>query len=467
MFPPFDEEKAFAVCSSMAADLDLGRLQLVQVTQVSEERAGNGLMLGALVAMDADGREIVLKTVSGLSRSLGIPGGADCALEPLTCSDGSILVPPLVSAAARDKALAANDSKIHALTARIEALASGGDREERKELEAQRARLCRESLVKVYDLYRFHCADGSLRTLDEICAQRGLSLPPTGTGECCAPKLLDYAFARGLRPVSMCELFYGRAAAQKRAGIRYAPCDERCGILLPPMLGLEILYRDEHIIVVNKQSGLLSVPGKVEKDCIVNRLRRLYPCCIEQPAVHRLDMETSGLLVLAFTKEAHRALSRQFEEGAVEKEYVALLDGVLAARGIPARGQSELYFRVDIENRPHQIWDEVHGKRAVTEWQVERVETYHGPVYRDAAGLEHRDVAGRPVTRVRFIPHTGRTHQLRLAAASSHGFGVPIIGDSLYGHCAPGERLMLHARRLSFTHPATGEPMAFFCPAHF
>ncbi len=503
MFPPFDEEPAAEICRKMIEDLDTGRLVLEQVTAVSEERAGNGLMLGALLARDSDGNKVVLKTISGLSRNLREAADAE---EPSRLhaghgesrfSDGSVIVPPLVSAAERDSALEANDAEIHALTRRIEALAAAtaqhaatedkagttalaepaaapdakeepccGESKkleaERKQLEAERAALCRESLAKVYQLYAFHCADGVLRSLNSICKERNISLPPTGTGDCCAPKLLDYAFSHQLQPVSMCEMYYGKPTANKMSGQSYPPCDERCGILLPAMLGLEILYRDEHIIVVNKQSGLLSVPGKIEKDCIVNRVRRLFPHCIEQPAVHRLDMETSGLLVLAFTKEAHRALNRQFEEGSVQKQYVALLDGVLAARGIPAHGTSELYFRVDIENRPHQIWDEVYGKKAVTEWQIIRTETYYAPG-------EQKSVpgAGRPATRVLFTPHTGRTHQLRLASADSHGFGIPIIGDTLYGTCEPGERLMLHAQSLSFTHPATGERMEFYCKAPF
>ena len=167
-------------------------------------------------------------------------------------------------------------------------------------------------------------------------------------------------------------------------------------------------------------------------------------------------METSGLLILAFTKEAHKNLNRQFEDGLVKKQYIALLDGVLAKKGIPEEGQSELYFRLDIDNRPHQIWDEVYGKKAITQWKCLNVEDYTSP-----------DGNRRAVTRVLFIPHTGRTHQLRLASADSHGFGIPIIGDTLYGTCAKGERLMLHAQYISFTHPITGQQMEFNCPAPF
>ena len=167
-------------------------------------------------------------------------------------------------------------------------------------------------------------------------------------------------------------------------------------------------------------------------------------------------METSGLMVLAFTKEAHRVLGRQFEEGTVKKEYVALLDGILSKKGIEPCGVMELYFRLDVENRPHQIWDEVYGKKVVTEWKLLDVEYYVPP-----SGKR------RAVTRVLFIPHTGRTHQLRLASSDSHGFATPIIGDTLYGNCEAGERLMLHAQKLSVVHPVTQKVMTFECKAPF
>ena len=289
---------------------------------------------------------------------------------------------------------------------------------------------------------------------------------PTGTGDGCAPKRLNSAVKNSLVPLSMAEtkihfVLNGKTAQIEHTGKKpefYPPCDSRCSLILPAILGLEILYRDSDIIVVNKQSGVLSVPGRgpEKQDCIVNRVKKLFPDCIEQPSVHRLDMETSGLLVLAFTKEAHRELNRQFEAREVHKKYIALIDGILAKKGIEKSGTMELFFRLDIENRPHQIWDRENGKSAVTQWQIENVEYYTAP-----------DKSRRPATRVTFIPHTGRTHQLRLAAADSHGFGLPIIGDTLYGHCEKGERLLLHASELSFTHPRTKQKMDFLCPPEF
>lgn len=446
MFPPFPEDEALAVCRDMCAQLQDGILELRELTKASVERAGQGIMLGAAICSDKSGKRIILKTISGIRNELRpAPGLRD---------PDSVYVPPIVGLDAVNAALKANDKEIHRLTAdikRLKALRKRSDgrfenpSEEETQLIRCRARLTAQSLEKVYALYSFACADGKTRSLNSIC---GGKLPPTGTGDCAAPKLLHYAFSHGLTPVSMAEVFYGGGTAHKICGKSYPPCDERCALILPAMLGLNIVYRDKDIIVVNKPAGLLSVPGRGEdkQDCIVNRVRRLFPHCIAQPAVHRLDMETSGLMLLAFTAEAHRRLSRQFEEGLVKKTYIALLDGEILEKS----GRMELYFRLDIENRPHQIWDAEHGKKALTEWQNLGTEAYIAP-----------DGSARRVTRVLFTPLTGRTHQLRLVSADKHGFGIPIIGDSLYGTRADGERLMLHAKTLEFTHPITGQRMRF------
>ena len=162
-------------------------------------------------------------------------------------------------------------------------------------------------------------------------------------------------------------------------------------------------------------------------------------------------METSGILVLALTDDAHRNLSRQFEEGSVKKQYEAVLDGIPECIKKGARnGRLELPFRLDVENRPRQIYDEVYGKIGITDWEFLRYEK-----------------GGR--VRLLYTPHTGRTHQLRLHSADEHGLGVPIVGDTLYGKSASSvhERLLLHARILEFTHPITGERMSFTNPAPF
>lgn len=440
MFPPFDEALAFKYCKEIISLLEEKKLSLVYTTEkISAERFANGIMIGVLVAKNSAQENKIFFTVSGISRK--IEGKFQDA----------IFVEPIVSSKKIMSALQKNDKEIHLLTEKLKVCS----KDDVQELQLRRSSLTSESLEKVHELYSFYCFDGKNRSLKQICKNR---LPPTGTGDCCAPKLLNFAFKNNLTPLSMCEVFYGKSTENKVSDCKYSPCDERCGLILPEILGLKILYRDNDLIVVNKQSGLLSVPGRgpEKQDCIVNRVKKLFPECIEQPSVHRLDMETSGLMILAFTKDAHRNLCRQFEEGLVQKKYVALLDGILAKKGIPQSGTMELYFRLDIENRPHQIWDSVYGKKAITEWKILDVEKYLSP-------LENK----KNVTRVLFIPHTGRTHQLRLASADSHGFGVPIIGDTLYGHCEPDERLMLHSCYIKFTHPSTGKVMEFNCECDF
>lgn len=208
---------------------------------------------------------------------------------------------------------------------------------------------------------------------------------------------------------------------------------------------LNIIHTDPLFVVVDKPSGLLSVPGKgpENQDCVVNRVRARFPDCMEQPSVHRLDMDTSGLLVLAFTAEAHRNLSMQFMDRLVGKRYVALLDGVVEGRG----GQIDLAFRLDPDNRPYHVYDPENGKPGTTRWRK--------------IGVENG------CTRVEFQPLTGRTHQLRLHSAHEKGLGFPIVGDRLYGTgTAPGQ-LKLHASVLRFRHPVSREPLEFISQPPF
>ena len=447
MFPPFPQELARHYCMELISNIEDGSVILKQISQESEERKGHGVMIGALVCVNAAGERVVLHAVSGIS-----------VVPELVEGPAKIIVPPIVSPEEIEQALAKNDKKIHELTDALRPLRQAqGPQEPRgvgepvePHLKEQRTKLTTESLLNVFSLYTFTRFDGKKITLNEIIQAHGGRLPPTGTGDCCAPKLLSYAFEHNLTPISMDEVFYGRDTKNKTNGTSYPPCDERCGYILPYILGLEILYRDSQIIVVNKPSGLLSVPGRTEdkQDCVVNRVKKLFPHCIAQPSVHRLDMETSGLLVLAFTEEAHRNLSRQFEKGTVHKKYVALLDGVFNHNEY--EGELQLKFRLDVDNRPHQIYDEVNGKLGITQWKKEGTELYTAP-----------DGTKRRTTKIIFTPKTGRTHQLRLAASDPHGFGIPIVGDTLYGKCEPGERLMLHAFELEFRHPVSGQAMYF------
>ena len=446
MFPPFPQELARHYCMEFISGIEDGSIILQQISQESEERRGHGVMIGALVCVNAAGERVVLHAVSGISVVPVVPEPVEGHPDP-----HKIIVPPLVSPKEIENVLAKNDKKIHELTEAIAtAVVEPVEGPSKKELQEQRTALTTESLLNVFSLYTFTRFDGKKITLNEIIKEHDGKFPPTGTGDCCAPKLLSYAFEHNLTPISMDEVFYGRDTKNKTNGTSYPPCDERCGYILPYILGLEILYRDSQIIVVNKPSGLLSVPGRTpdKQDCVVNRVKKLFPHCITQPSVHRLDMETSGLLVLAFTEEAHKNLSRQFEEGTVHKKYVALIDGIFNHNEY--QGELQLKFRLDVDNRPHQIYDEENGKLGITQWKKEGTELYTAP-----------DGSKRRTTKIIFTPKTGRTHQLRLAASDPHGFGIPIVGDTLYGHCEPGERLMLHAFELEFKHPVSGEIMKF------
>ncbi|MCI5138389.1 MAG: RluA family pseudouridine synthase, partial [Candidatus Electrothrix sp. AR1] len=188
---------------------------------------------------------------------------------------------------------------------------------------------------------------------------------------------------------------------------------------------LEIIFADQQLVVVNKPGGLLAVPGRGpdKQDSVVSRLKAQFPDAIDQPAVHRLDMATSGLMLLALTTEAHRHLSCQFSQRQVDKIYIALLDGAVTEES----GEIELRFRLDPENRPYQVYDPVQGKNGITRW---RRLALSGTLFGSEA---------RPNTRIEFTPLTGRTHQLRLHAAHPSGLGCPIIGDSLYGSGKMGD----------------------------
>ncbi len=452
MFAPLPQEKAEEFLRNLMNLLDEGKVFLRRISSPSAERENSGVMLGALLCRrpeENDFAEVFAYTVSGSAH----------VIEDAENAAGGVFAGPIVLPELVAGALEPNDAEIHSLTERINSLKATG--QDAGPLRLRREELTTASLKAVHDLYSFMCWDGKKRSLGSICQKRiPGKLPPTGTGDCCAPKLLDWCYRNGMVPESMCEMYYGNPSAERKSGTIYPPCDQRCGLLLPEMMGLEILYRDESICVVNKQSGLLSVPGRgIEKlDSVETRFLQMFGSKVEpvKPSVHRLDMETSGIMILAFTREAHRKMNMAFEQGLCQKEYVAVLDGILPAMGIEKTGVMELYFRLDVDNRPHQIWDEVHGKKAVTEWEILDVEKYMAP-----------DGVVRNCTRVRFIPHTGRTHQLRLASADSHGFGVPIVGDTLYGHCQEGERLLLHAKKITFPHPVTGEKVTIECTEPF
>ena len=279
--------------------------------------------------------------------------------------------------------------------------------------------------------------------------------PPAGSGECAAPKLLQYAFANNLTPITMAEFWWGSApnAAVRQHKNYYPACQGRCKPILTHMLAntemeanlllenlsekqdLEIIYEDDALIVVHKPAEFLSVPGKEIKDSVYTRIKEKYPSATGPLIVHRLDMSTSGVLLLTKTKEANKALQSQFINRTIKKRYVALLDGNLSKNS----GKITLPLRVDLDDRPKQLVDFTYGKPAETDWKIINKEN------------------GK--TRVHFYPITGRTHQLRMHAAHKNGLNTPIVGDDLYGK--KEKRLHLHAEFIEFLHPTTLKKMSF------
>jgi len=299
----------------------------------------------------------------------------------------------------------------------------------------------RECWKEVQKLYSFNCFDGIKRSLCDIFPNS-----PSGTGDCCAPKLLSYAYGLGKKPVSIAEFFYGESTSSHTHLEYYNPCDFRCKELLKYILGLDIEYYDGSIVVVNKPSGVLSIEGKGpdKQDCISSRVKSLYPTSIKQPCIHRLDQATSGLMVLGLTKESHDALSLSFEKREVSKSYEALVYGIVKED----YGTIDLPIRLDISNRPYQIVDFENGKSAITQWEKLSIENRYGT----------------KCTRLRLTPLTGRTHQLRVHCA--YGLGHPIVGDNLYGNTVQDKamnvpHMMLQAKTLSFTHPISKEALSF------
>jgi tRNA pseudouridine32 synthase/23S rRNA pseudouridine746 synthase len=428
MNQPFPEDLARQHALALQRQLDENRcIDFESEKQLSTDLLfgpARGQMFGILVCRDKAGNEVVLKAFSGQYGGRYLVDG---------------WVPPVCDPDRFASVVSRYDGKIHALTEQAER--ETGSRAD--ELRQERKALSRACLHELYGLFRFRTIDGALLPLVEICTDR---IPPTGMGDCCAPKLLHYAFSNDLHPVSMAEFYYGKENRSKTREHKrfYGPCDDKCRPLLHRMLGLDIVYCDPSLVVVNKDAGLLSVPGRGEenRDSVETRIRRLFPHSIGQPAVHRLDMDTSGLLLLCLDAAAHRNLSRQFMERSIEKSYVALLEGVVKER----TGTIDLPFRLDVENRPRQIYDRERGKRGLTHWEKLDVEYIAG----------HRQA-----TRVRFVPKTGRTHQLRVHSAHHYGLGHPIVGDRLYGNRDLETRMYLHATTISFLHPVTGTPMHF------
>ncbi len=318
------------------------------------------------------------------------------------------------------------------------------------ELKEKRRRMSKDLQILLFNQFVICNARKEKRCLNELFAPK---LPPSGAGECCAPKLLQYAYLNNLHPLCMGEFWMGKSPKDivRVEGEFYPACVSKCKPILDFMLqGLEvepnpmatqsisekidIVYEDDYLFVVNKTSGMLSAPGLVGGMSVEEILRKNYSSN-EIKVAHRLDMATSGLLLVAKNEKVYKNLQCQFANGKVKKRYFAILDGEIEQMS----GEINLPISPDWDNRPCQKVDYENGKPALTRYEV----------------IEESD--GK--TKIWFFPQTGRTHQLRLHAAHPNGLNAPIIGDRLYGK--PGERLCLVAQKITFQHPVSGKEMTF------
>lgn len=314
---------------------------------------------------------------------------------------------------------------------------------------------------RLFDEYFFYNANGDRKSLCDIFQHKIGIKPPAGAGECAAPKLIQYAYINQLQPICMAEFWWGAppGAEVRKHGQYYPACRGKCEPILGHMLQginlepnpmltapiyeaeIPIVYEDDDILVINKPYEFLSVPGINIEDSVYTRIKALYPKANGPMIVHRLDMSTSGIMIITKTKEAHKILQHQFVTRTVKKRYIALLEGEVKN----TNEFIDLPLRVDLDNRPHQLVCYEHGKPARTKWEQISV------------------VKGR--SKVYFYPITGRTHQLRVHASHPEGLGTPIVGDDLYGDRA--DRLYLHAERIEISHPRTNERMTFNVDADF
>lgn len=329
-----------------------------------------------------------------------------------------------------------------------------------QELKTERKTKSANLQERLFRKYRFINANGTLQDLLTIF-ENIQKIPPAAAGECAAPKLLQFAFKHKLRPIAMAEFWWGPPPKSeiRKQGYYYPACQSKCKPILGHMLKglnvepdpmdvnkkpnntIDIVYEDSDLLVIHKPHGLLSVPGKGNDESIYSLIKTAYPKATGPLIVHRLDMATSGLMLIALTKHNHEHLQKQFLNHTIQKQYIALLDGLIENN----EGIIELPLRVDLDNRPRQLVCYEYGKPARTKWQV----------------IAHEN----DKTRVLFSPITGRTHQLRVHAAHQKGLNAPIVGDELYG--VKAKRMCLQAQSIRFIHPKTQMVMRFNRKAEF
>ncbi len=320
-------------------------------------------------------------------------------------------------------------------------------------LKNERQALSASLQQQLFEEYNFLNAKGETKSLISIFEATAVQRPPAAAGECAAPKLLHYAYKHNLKPIAIAEFWWGKSPKSEiRKHKNYYPaCQGKCKPILGHMLqGLEVddnpmlknpsddivittLFEDEHMAVINKPAELLSVPGVNIKDSVAQRMKDKYPKATGPLTVHRLDMQTSGIMLIAKSLPIHKILQKQFMDRTIKKRYIALLDGEVKED----KGKIDLPLRPDLDDRPRQLVCYEHGKHALTNYKV----------------IDRKE--GK--TRIYFYPVTGRTHQLRVHSAHQLGLNLAIVGDDMYGK--PANRLHLHAQFIQFTHPVTNKKM--------
>ena len=323
------------------------------------------------------------------------------------------------------------------------------------QLKQERKKRSAELQQQIFNQYQFLNIKGEQTNVGDIFAKTPQMVPPSGAGECAAPKLLQYAFLNNMQPIAIAEFWWGQSPKSeiRKHGNFYPACRGKCKPILGFMLKgmdidpnpiektatlekeIEIIYEDNDIAVINKPAEFLAVPGKATDNSVELLMQKKYHNCTGPFIVHRLDMSTSGIMIITKTKEANKNIQSQFIDRTLKKRYVAVLDGVLPSD----KGTIELPMRADIDDRPRQLVCFDYGKPAKTIYKViSRTKTQ---------------------TKVYFYPVTGRTHQLRVHSAHPMGLNTPIIGDDIYG--TKTNRLHLHAQQIEFTHPTTDKKMIF------
>ena len=420
--------------------------------------AKSGKMFGVLIVETPDGELHFLAAYSGLLAGR---------------NDWPWFVPPVFDAQQPDGYYKQTERQISAYNTVLETLRT--DERLAIELKERRKEMSEALQLWLFQQYRFLNAYGNERDLLDIWhdyhsvkVRNRFPYPPGGTGDCCAPKLLQFAYRQQLKPLCMAEFWIGQSpnGEVRHDGQFYPACRGKClpiltwmlkGLdvdenpqehdpLLYPLGGqevkLDIIYEDQWLMVINKPTGLLSVPGHESRLSVWSIVRQYYADSEEWCLGHRLDMGTSGVLIITKTREAYTFLQAQFAHRQINKTYEALLDGIVEQ----PYGTISLPLRADPLDRPRQVVDHNFGKSAETDYQVVNVEN--------------------GITRVRLFPHSGRTHQLRVHCAHEEGLGNPILGDDLYGHGGK-ERLYLHAFRITFCHPITREEMTLCAEVPF